>query len=123
MNLFKQGRNLLRFTQDVNLGKSASYNLVTGEYNPEHGYMVNLAGREQKTKWKKDNRQNVKDYIGKYGVELNQTGCYLGAWIHEGYLYLDVSVLVDTYAAADKLAGQNSQISVFDNKHKIAIFL
>lgn len=122
-NKFKQGRNLLRFVQDVNSGKGATYSIVTGIYNPTEGFAVSLKGREQITKLQKDNSLVIREYIRKNGLELDQEGNYLGSWINEGNLYLDVTVVCDTLAGAFKLGEANCQTAIYDFKNQLSIFL
>lgn len=122
-NKFKQGRNLLRFVQDVNSGKRATYSIVTGIYNPTEGFAVSLKGREQVTKLQKDNSLVIREYIRKNGLELDQEEVMLGSWIHEGNLYLDLTICIPTLSEALKLGKANCQIAIFDNKNQLLIYI
>ena len=69
-------------------------------YKPNHyetpkfnsGYMVSLDGYEHTIPLKKFTPKDIKNYIEKYGDELNDGGWnMLGIWINKGKVYLDIS--------------------------------
>jgi hypothetical protein len=121
--------NLINFKNSIFTTGGASYNLVTGEFNPNHGYMVSLSGSEKIIKYDQsiDLEREVINYVRQYvdiilGGETISDSNFLGAWISDDFnLYLDVSVLVDDFSDADKLARANNQLAFYDNKNKVSI--
>jgi hypothetical protein len=138
--------NLKTFTQLVNEGNGASYNLRDGLLNPQEGFMVSLNGREEKVLWTEDNTLAIRDYILKYGSELDVEGSFIGAWVKsmisidletsvlgkapepiigkpEKYLFLDISINVPTLSAALKLGEANCQQAIFDCVNQLDIYI
>lgn len=88
--------NLLNFINDTLNNGGASYNLLTGEYNPNNGYMVAIKGKELKVPVDQFNRKTVADYISEHTHILltNLNGdIFLGAWVNEGFVKVDFDTI------------------------------
>jgi uracil DNA glycosylase len=115
--------SILNFCEAIRMNGGASYNLNTGELNPAHGFMVSIKGFEVTVPFIPETVENVvKLYMKGTINELIKDGIMLGAWIHQGFLILDLSVLVETAEEASALCEKNEQQAYFDNVNKKSIF-
>lgn len=88
---------------------------LTGSY-----YIVSLSGREAQVEL--NDEQTVKEAIERY-INLNSSllldfNNYLGAWTHEGVLYLDISEAIHqrykTLGTVKELARERKQVAIWD---------
>lgn len=111
--------NLLNFVNDTLKNGGASFNLLTGEYNPKNGYMVATQGHEIVIPLKKFHNASLADYIAKKSTLLlsgiSNTSLFLGAWIDKGMVYLDISEKVEDRQEAVKLGIERKQKAIWDN--------
>src|SRR5690606_16486648 len=90
----------------------ATFNLVTGELNPSVGYMVALGGHEKIIGSDifsiPQLQYHIADYIKDKAILLasgiTDDKKYLGTWINDGKLYLDVSINFVDKAMAVEIA-------------------
>jgi len=120
--------NLIKFSNSILNNNGGSYNLLTGELNPNDGFMVSIEGHETIYKYYTESLQyQVASYIKEHAYilcsNLTKQQYFIGAWVHENKLYLDVSIKVDNEAEAKKLAIENNQLAYYDNKKKETIYL
>jgi DNA mismatch repair ATPase MutS len=116
--------NLRNLLKEINDNGGVSYNITTGDYNPTDGYMVSLPGYET-TLFPDDlSEQVIKDYIFK-NIEFlaNGSDYYLGAWIENNRVYLDISVKINDLYEACYSGIVNEQLAIFDNANAVAIHL
>ena len=115
--------NLNKFYNNILEQNGGSYNIVTGDVNPITGYMVSIKGCEQRIIL--DNF--TKEALNSFLIENIHLLCldvyYLGAWVHNGYVYLDVSVNEPSESRALKLAKTNKQLAIYDCANQVAIQL
>lgn len=120
--------NLKQFVKDTLNKGGASFNLVTGEYNPNFGYMV-ATSKNTEIKIKIDRFSNyevakfIKDHALILCGNLISSNKFLGSWVHEGYVYLDISTLEINLNVASLLGLEADQLAIFCNKTKSAISL
>lgn len=120
--------NLINFNKSILENGGASYSLLTGEFNPNHGYMVSIKGHETKVNasGKKSFQYDIAQYI-KSKADILISGItddkFIGAWIDNDYLYLDVSILVDSETEALQIAKENNQLAYFNNETKESIYI
>lgn len=110
--------NLINFKNSILIDGGASYNLLTGEFNPNDGYMVSIKGHELVTPYNPLGLQyDIAQYI-KQKADILISGItndkFIGAWVYDDNLYLDVSVKLQDRADAEQLARDNEQIAFFD---------
>jgi len=121
--------NIIDFIQATLFNGGASYNIVTGEFNPSDGYMVSLAKNLERTFPIPTSLQEMKDSFNTYckavgawkRISNGNDNIFFGSWIYEGKLYLDLSEKIDRLSDATELAEQRSQIAIFDNANKCEI--
>ena len=119
--------NLINFKNSIINDNGASYNLLTGQFNPDNGYMVSMQDHESITVF---NTESVQYEICRYvraKAELLMAGIsdtnFLGGWLVEGYLYLDISMHELDLNEALRIAKNNNQLAIFDCKNKVSIYL
>lgn len=88
--------------------------------NISKGYMVSLEGHEKVVK-KIDHLElaTVKRYL-KNAKKLN---AFVGFWVDNGLIYLDLSINIKTKKEALKIAKNNKQLAIFDCKKLVSIHL
>lgn len=118
--------NLVNFINDTLNNGGASFNLLTSEYNPNSGYMVAVKGYEVKIPVEQFNRKTVADYIANnvYMLLTNvDSNLFLGAWVDEGFVYLDISMKIEDKIQALHLAIDSKELAIFDNENKESVFV
>lgn len=67
---------------------------------------------------------NVPEILGKIEQLQNsiQEDEFLGLWVDEGYIYIDISIRVEQKSEALKLGKELNQISIFDWQNKTCIY-
>ena len=95
-----------------------TWNPLTGEINPESGYVVSLNGHE--TKLLGVNNSLLLHYLSHKRSHLSENA-YIGLWKSDDTWYYDLSIKVMDKAIAEKLAIQNNQLAYWDCANKEAI--
>lgn len=113
--------NLSKFYDSILERNGGSYNIVTGEFNPTTGYMVSIKGCEQRIALDKFTREALNYYLVENIHMLCLDIYYLGAWVDNDFVYLDVSVNELKESRALKLAKTNKQIAIYDCANSVAI--
>jgi len=113
-------KNLLNFCTAILEDGGATFNLATGT-SPASGYIVSEAGHEQVYSMLNNDIANqifvtsiVRKYIADKGYELSLVDNYLGAWVDNNKIYLDISRVYDNEDEAREMAIKNNQIAYFD---------
>ena len=108
-------KNLHDFVASVVENGGATFNLVTGT-SPTTGFVVSERGFELKLKLFGPviNRDIlisaiVREFIRENGMELNNPENFLGGWIDDGELFLDISRVYDNEHDALRVAVENGQ--------------
>ena len=98
----------------------STMNVVTGDV-PTSGYVVSIAGNEHT--YKLFGNEVVKEilvsgavdlYVKEKVVELSHPENYLGSWIDDGMLYLDISRVYESEHDALREAVANGQKAYYD---------
>lgn len=116
--------NLQTFFKDTISNGGASFNLLTGEYNPDDGFMLAIKGHEFQIPIEDFNHKVLSDYIKKNadllisGVTDNK---FLGSWIDNGIVYLDCSVKFDRVVPALESGIDQGELAIWSNKQKYSI--
>lgn len=105
-----------RFVDGVLSGGGATATIDGGKA-PSVGFMVSVAGAETKIPeglFRSHGADAVRRFERRNDGLLTREGAYVGAWVHEGYVYLDVSYhFVDEVMA--RLQGEaEKQLAIFD---------
>jgi hypothetical protein len=124
--------NLAQFTNEVATTGGATYNIVTGD-SPNSGYASSMQGHEKVINlpdtWGSmtaDERgmyikQHILDFIVTNGTQLETAWDYIGAWTHEGSIYLDVTRVFDDLYDAVLFGILNNQKAIYDFNRKESI--
>ena len=91
-------------------------------FNASIGYMVSIKGHEKKINI--NDIKNIKKEITKK-TELIKTkkGFYVGLWVENDILFIDISKHIIKYARALEVARNNKQLAIYDLKNDVSIYL
>lgn len=95
-----------------------TWNPLTGEINPETGYIVSLNGHESKAFGL--NKDMLLHYISHKRAHLSED-IYIGLWKDNDEWYYDLSIKVMDKLIAEKIAVINNQKAYWDCANKTAI--
>jgi len=115
--------NLNKFCRSIIENNGASYNLNTGEFNPDEGYFVSLKGTELLGE-KSGVTSLVYKFVQENGFQLSQPDKFLGGWVDEkddSVVVLDVSVKLYDLNDAIELGKKNNQEAIYDAYNKEVI--
>ena len=79
---------------------------------PDYGYMVAVKGCERVVSLDLFNKDNILSYINLFRHKIG-AGSYLGTWLNEGKVYLDVSVNFATLNEAIRFGRENKQLAIY----------
>ena len=112
MTVIATDSTAVKMAEDIRTTGGSSRSVVPGVPTPKTGYMVSLKGYEETFSLWSD--ETLADYIERHRHQLAMPGRYVGAWMHNGLLYLDVSIQWATLSAAYYNARQNEQLAFYD---------
>lgn len=115
--------NLNKFYELILKDNGGSYNIVTGVFNPNTGYIVSLSDRELKVPLKEFNKDILKTFLIDHIDALCLDTFYLGAWVHLDTVYLDVSSNIFDKDRAIRVGKINKQLAIYDCENQVAIHL
>lgn len=84
------------------------------------GYMVSIKGKELQVP--KDNIKALRIALKCYILDTPKP-YYIGAWVDNGIVYIDNSLRVTTKKEALKIAKENEQLAIYDNKGATSIYM
>ena len=91
-------------------------------FSSDNGFMGSLEGQEIKVN--KNDIQGIKKEIEKKRELIqDKKGLYIGLWLDNDIMYLDVSIHIIDYMEALEVARNNDQLAIFDLKKKDSIYL
>ena len=103
-----------------NEGATLDYNY--NDFKSDRGYMVSLKGQEVKID--KSDIQGIKREIEeKRKFIKDKKGLYVGLWLDNDVMYVNVSIYIINYLRALEVARKNEQKAIFDLKKKDSIYL
>ena len=97
-----------------------------GGYRPTEGYAVAIAGRERSHTAQRNYERtatSISIYARLNYDVLQLPGFYLGAWLDDGRIYLDVVRVFSDRDMALEAGKRNHQLAVFDLTTQEAIFV
>ena len=106
--------NLRQFYAQTLSNGGASYSILSGELNPDNGYFVSIANKGITVDLNNFNQKVVADFITQNAIQLNQLKYFVGSWVENGVVYLDVTVQVTDKRNALELAYRNGQKAIYD---------
>ena len=103
-----------------NEGATLDYNY--NSFNSNIGFMVSLKGQEVKVN--KNDIENIKKEVDKKREFIkDKKGLFIGLWLEDDILYIDISVHIINYLKALEVARNNEQKAIYDLKNSNSIYL
>lgn len=102
--------------------KGATLDKNLNNFNSDNGFMVSIKGQEVKVN-KNDIKEIKKEIEKKREFIGNKKGLYIGLWLDNEILYIDISIHIIDYLEALEVARNNDQLAIFDLKKKDSIYL
>ncbi len=115
--------NLKQFIADTLKNNGATYNLNTGEINPSEGFFVGLNGMGETVGIDKPINGVIQKFVLENSNLLSNREFFVGSWIEDDKLFLDIVVKVDDKQAAIDIGKDNKQIAIYDANKKEVITL
>lgn len=112
-------KNNIDFNKIISEG-GATLNKHGEDFIANEGFMVSLFGAEFKTTDEEIAKNKIEEYIEKIKTE---EGLFVGVWLDEGEVYVDLSIHILDYNEALEVARNNKQKALFDLKNKTSIYL
>ena len=99
----------------------ATLDVNYNNFNASAGYMVSLYGYE--TKIDVNNIEAIKKEIENKKEIAQKTKGYIGLWVENNLLYIDISKYIINYNKALEVARNNKQLAIYDLKNDKSIYL
>ena len=112
--------NIKTIIEEIKENGGGTYNKELKSISAKNGYMVSLQGFERKCKTEQEIEKAITENME---IIRGLDGAYLGAWIDEGIVYIDISVLVDNKEDAMQLGKLNNQLAIYDIQNNESIYL
>ena len=101
-------------------GATLDYNL--NDFKSENGFMVSLKGQEVQVN--KSDIQGIKREIEKKREFIkDKKGLYVGLWLEDNIMFIDVSIHIINYLKALEVARKNEQKAIYDLQKNDSIYL
>jgi hypothetical protein len=91
-----------------------SYNINTGDHNPDQGYMVSIKGYEETAPSGCDLIAFGRSYFLRHAEQLADPNYYMGCWVNAGRFVFDISENVQTKEVAIVLGKHHDQEAIWD---------
>lgn len=115
--------NLQNFLSDVLTNGGASFNITTGVYNPNKGFFVSVPNREVQKEVSLFNYEDILAFIRENVQILCNESYFLGGWVENGIVYLDVSEQIFDKRIALTQGINRNQLAIFDASNSSVINL
>jgi hypothetical protein len=106
--------NLREFFNSTIQNGGASYNITTGELNPNVGYFVSVPNHEVKIPFSQFNADVVTTFINTNAELLSGEHTFVGTWIENNTVYLDVTEQLFDKRIALRLGLERNQLAIYD---------
>jgi hypothetical protein len=91
-----------------------SYNINTGDHNPDQGFMVSIKGYEETAPSGCDLIAFGRSYFLRHAEQLADPNYYMGCWVNAGRFIFDISENVQTKEVAIVLGKHHDQEAIWD---------
>ena len=109
-----------KFIQLLKDNSGVSYNMVTKEYNPNKGYFVSLPNLETKVSLQSLSVDDIATFINKHRSLLQDKTKFIGGWIDNEVVYLDISEQIFDKREALERGYKHSQLAIYNaNEGKV----
>ena len=112
--------NIKTIIEEIKKNNGGTYNKELKSINAERGFMVSLQGYEKKCKTEQETEKAI---IENMEIVKGLDNAYLGAWIDEGIIYIDISILVENKEDALEMGKINNQLAIYDIENNASIYL
>ena len=86
------------------------------------GYMVSLEGAESKVK-KDDYKAIIKAIEDKKEIIKDNSDLYIGLWVDNGMMYIDISININDKVEALEFGKKNKQFAIYDLENDKSLYL
>ena len=112
--------NANKFIQLLKNNSGVSYNMVTKEYNPNKGYFVSLPNLETKVSLQSLSVDDIVTFINKHRTVLQDKTKFIGGWVDNEVVYLDISEQIFDKREALELGYKHNQLAIYNaNEGKV----
>ncbi len=112
--------NTNKFIQLLKDNSGVSYNMVTKEYSPNKGYFVSLPNLETKVSLQSLSVDDIATFINKHRSLLQDKTKFIGGWIDNEVVYLDISEQIFDKREALERGYKHSQLAIYNaNEGKV----
>ena len=91
-----------------------SYNINTGDHNPDQGFMVSIKGYEETAPSGCDLIAFGRSYFLRHAEQLADPNYYMGCWVNAGRFVFDISENIQFLETAIELGNMNNQEAIWD---------
>ena len=106
--------NANKFIQLLKDNSGVSYNMITKEYNPSKGYFVSLPNLETKVSLQSLSVDDIATFINRHRTLLQDKTKFIGGWIDNEVVYLDISEQIENKREALELGYKHNQLAIYD---------
>ena len=112
--------NANKFIQLLKENSGVSYNMITKEYNPNKGFFVSLPNLETKVSLQSLSVDDIVTFINKHRSLLQDKTKFIGGWIDNNIVYLDISEQIENKREALERGYKHNQLAIYDaNKGEV----
>ena len=112
--------NVNKFIQLLKDNSGVSYNMLTKEYNPNKGFFVSLPNLETKVSLQSLSVDDIATFINKHRTHLQTKTKFIGGWIDNEVVYLDISEQIFDKREALERGYKHSQLAIYNaNEGKV----
>lgn len=112
--------NANTFIQLLKENKGVSYNMITKEYSPNKGFFVSLPNLETKVSLNSLSVDDIATFINKHRTLLQDKTKFVGGWIDNNIVYLDISEQIENKREALERGYKHNQLAIYDaNKGEV----
>jgi hypothetical protein len=106
-------KNLYEFISETQADGGCTFSLFGG-YSPETGYVCSILKEQHTMPAKHFSAYAVAQFIKQHAEKFAQPEYFLGSWINDGQIYLDVCFVTDNLYECLETAKVNGQLAIFD---------
>jgi len=85
--------------------------------------MVSLNGFEEQLYFDDFDNKDLKNFIAKNAIHLHNDNRFVGGWVNDNKVYLDISVSIEDLESAIYIGMHNNQKAIFDCANSKTIIL
>ena len=106
--------NTNKFIQLLKNNSGVSYNMITKKYNPNKGFFVSLPNLETKVSFQSLSVDDITTFINKHRSLLQDKTKFIGGWIDNDTVYLDISEQIFDKREALERGYKHNQLAIYN---------